>query len=490
MKKQILTIPNLLGCMFLGLLMVSTSSCKKSSDSSGIVISKPVFQVGAKVKPGNISGSIKGTFLSDSVYNVVGDVIINKGDTLYIQPGAKVYFDNTKGVFNFFVHGNLLSVGTAAKPIYFTVKNQIKNDVQSQDPATDPAYQGLWGGILGDSTTKFMIIKYTHIEYSGGKINVAQTPGTKNGAYAPAIKFFNLNGVLDVEDSWFYGCIDGGASISITNGKFNVMRNIFEKGGIYGTECFEGGNGCAGNIAYNLMMGPCTNGIKMSNKGTYFNDDVSVYNNTILNGGTRRYDYGGVGNQGGRGGSISFEAAAKGQVYNNMMVNCRIGLRIVGTGNYQGNSLAIADTAHMYYGNNYSYADSTVFTNNFYPQGFLTKPQPTDIPSPSTFLPAGYKLGDIYNGTPLIGKNNPLFVNYPLPINLSAGAYATIDHLAFIKGYDFHLQPSSPAKGKGNTGFNITNTGIMIDPIYGATEITLPGTDIGCYQSNGTGLKN
>ena len=484
MKKQFLSIPSLLVCMLLGVLMISVSSCKKNSQP-GVVISKPVFQVGAKVKPGNISGSIKGTFLADSVYNVVGDVIINKGDTLYIQPGAKIYFT---GLYNFFVHGNLLSIGTAADPIWFTVKNVVKQDNPNQDPATDPAYQGLWGGILGDTTSKFMIFKYTHVEFTGGKIAVAQTFATKNGGYAAGIQFTNVNGFLDVEDSWFYGCIDGGAVIEIKPGQFNIMRNTFEKCGIYGSEDVEITNGCTGNIAYNLMMGTCTNGIKASNGGILPQDDIAVYNNTILNGGFRRYDYGGAGNQGGRGGSISFEQNSKGKVYNNLLVNDRLGLRIVGTGNYQGNALLIADTAHMYYGYNYNYADSAILTNQFYPQSFLTKP--TDIPAPSSFLPAGYTLGAVYDGSSLIGKNNPQFANYPLPLNLSAGTYSTLDRLAYIGSYDFHLQATSPAIGKGTTNFTIINNGIKIDPIYGATEVTLPGVDIGCYQSNGKGNKH
>jgi len=360
-------------------LAVLFFSCSKNA-----AISQAQKQVANPVTPGNIGGTIKGTFLQDSTYFVTSDVVVNKGDTVIFQPGVKIYF---KGNFNFFLHGNLSSVGTKADPVWFTVQGQAKYDNPTQDPTTDPAYAGLWGGIHGDSTTNFMVFKYTHIEFSGGKIGTAQTFGTKNGGYSAAINFTNVNGFIDVEDCWFYGCIDGGSSIAVKYGKFNVMRNVFEKGGIYGTECFEGGNGCIGNIAYNLMMGSCTNGIKMSNGGTLFQDDVSVYNNTILNGGFRRFDYGGAGNQGGRGGSISFEQNAKGQVYNNLIVNCRIGLRIVGTGNYSGNALLIADTAHMYYGNNYNYADSLVLADQFYPTTFLTKPEHTDIPNPSTFLP-------------------------------------------------------------------------------------------------------
>ena len=443
------------------------------------------------IKAGNISGAIKGTFKTDSIYNVTGDLIVNQGDTIRFEPGTKVYF---AGLYNIFVHGNLSAIGTKASPVYIGVQGITKTDNPSQNPLTDPAYQGKWGGILGDSLTSFMIFKYCRIEYAGGPITSAQTKGTKNGGLPPTIKFINANGILDVEDSWFYGCVDGGAVISIKYGIFNVMRNIFEKAGIYGSECVELGAACKGNVAYNLMMGACTNGIKVSSGGTLAQDQVAIYNNTILNGGFRRYDYGGAagaaGNSGGRGGSISLEQNGAGQIYNNLLVNNRIGLRIVGTGVYQGNSLVIADTAHCFYGNNYSYADSAVTAIQIYPQGFLTKPRTTDIPLPSSFLPSGYVLGGVYPTSTLIGANNPKFVNYPLPINLTGGAYSTLDKLAYVTGFDFHLSSTSPCIGKGNTSFTIVSTSIPISANFGATAFTPPGADIGCYQSNGSGLTN
>ena len=85
---------------------------------------------------------------------------------------------------------------------------------------------------------------------------------------------------------------------------------------------------------------------------------------------------------------------------------------------------------------------------------------------------------------------NPKFVNYPLPINLSAGAYATLDRLAYVTGFDFHLASGSPATVKGNTSFTVAKTNIPIDPNFGATAVTPPGADLGCYQTNGSGLGN
>jgi hypothetical protein len=132
-----------------------------------------------------------------------------------------------------------------------------------------------------------------------------------------------------------------------------------------------------------------------------------MYNNTMVDCGYRRA-------AAGRGGSLNFEEGSKGVAYNNLMVNCKFGLRIVGSANYSGNTLVIADTTNIKYGYNYNYADSASVANQFYPVPFLTKPQSTDIPAP-TYLPAKYMLGQVYDGSSLVGKNSPQFVNFPLP---------------------------------------------------------------------------
>jgi len=465
------------------LLLVGASSCNKSSNST--VISSPYFALGTSVTPGNISGSIKGTMKSDSIYYVTGDVIINAGDTLVVQPGVKIYF---KGDFSFWVHGNLLSLGTQAKPIYFTVQNLAKSDVVGQDPTTDNAYVGTWGGIECDTTCKYLIIKWTHIEFGGGKVGTSQVFGVKNGATAWPISFANQNGIFDMEDSWMYGSVDD--PIRIQGGQINLMRNTVEKGGYTGGEGMCNiKSGTQGNVAYNLIIGPATNGVKPSNNGGRTQTNIIAYNNTILNGGYRRFLYGGAGNSLGRGGSINFEEGSEGMAYNNLLVDCKFGLRVVGTGNYLGNALIVADTAHLSYGYNWNYGDSAVLCNQFYPTSFLTKPMATDVPAP-TYLPVGYTLGASYDGSANVGKNDPQFVNYPLPIVYNTPTVdAKLSTISFVNGFDFHLKSSSPCIGKGYTSFSPLNV-VPLDPNFGATEITLPGTDMGAYQSNGKGNKH
>ncbi len=45
---------------------------------------------------------------------------------------------------------------------------------------------------------------------------------------------------------------------------------------------------------------------------------------------------------------------------------------------------------------------------------------PTDIPSPSIYLPANFNYPNpqagSYDGMPVVQYENPLFVNYPLPV--------------------------------------------------------------------------
>lgn len=459
-------------------------SCKKDY----VNISPAKITVGQGVQPGNICGSIKGTMLSDSVYTVNCDIVINRGDTLLIQPGAKIYFT---GNYNLWVKGNLLSLGTQAKPIYFTVQGLAKNDVAGQDPTTDNAYKGTWGGITADTSTQFMIFKWTHVEFAGGIVGVSQTAGVKNGSNAGPITFVNPKGIFVFEDSWVYGGVDGGASLNIKSGQIDVMRNTFEKGGFTGGEAIGIGNGTQGTVAYNLVIGAATNAIKCSNgKAILSQTNIVCYNNTLINGGYRRFLYGGAGNSLGRGASFNFESGAAGEVFNNLMVDNRFGLRIVGTSSYLGNNLVIADTANCRYGNNYNYGDDPEITNQFYPTAFLTNPQPSDIPAPSTFLPTGYTVGSVYDGTSLVGKNDPLFKNYPLPIIYKGSTVdAMLATMSFVGNYDFHLKSNSPCIGKGTSNFKLLNV-VPVDPIYGATELTQPGTDIGCYQVNGTGIKH
>jgi hypothetical protein len=464
-----------LKALFVAGLTFMMQSCDTSSEQ--VVVSAPLFKVGQAVSTKTpLSGSVKGTLLSDSTYKVGGDVIINEGDTLVIQAGAKIHFPGDKP-YCFVVKGSLLSLGTEAKPIFFTVPTTQKTDVIGTDPTTDPAYKGLWGGILGETMFKNIVIKWTHIEFGGGKLGTSPVSFLANGATCYAISTANPDGILVLEDSWVYGSIDD--PIRPFGCKFNVMRNTFEKGGFTGGESMNIKSGTTGIFAYNLIVGSGTNGPKASNNGGKNpQTNVQMYNNTIVCSGFRR-------SAAGRGGSTNFEEGSKGVYYNNLMVNCKFGPRVVGaTANYNGNALVVADTANVKGGYNYNYVDSLKIANEIYPVGFATKPHPNDIPAPSSFLPTNYKPGQVYDGAAAVGKNNPEFVNFPLPQTTKK-----LGDINFAGSFNFRLKATSPAIGKGYTNFTPLSV-VPVSATFGATVLTPPNKDIGAFPSDNTGNKH
>ncbi len=448
-------------------------SCKKVADyknlSQAIIqVAAPISDAGCLTPIGQASSlAVKGTMLAGKTYNVCGNLIVNKDDTLTIQEGVTVNFNGNYGIG---VNGSLVCLGTKEKPNYFTSPTVVKTDQIGANPAKDPAFVGKWSGIIGGPNCKMMIIKWTHVEFGGGA-TTGDIAVLSKSSYP--IYFQNPYGIFVLEDSWLYGSVDD--PIRTIGGKIAIMRNTFEKCGYTGGEALNAKAGTIGDFAYNVCIGMATNGPKLSNSGALTGvpgSNVRMYNNTIVNCGFRRQATG-------RGGSINFEQDAAGMAYNNLMVNCKFGLRVVQN--------PIADTANLKYGYNFTYADSASVANQIYPSTkistAITKAQPTDIPEPSTFLPANWKPGDVYTANPIIiGDNNPQFINGPAP--LPAGA--RLVDIATVGTYNFALKLTSPCVGKGFTGFTAKGD-VPVDPKFGATELTPPGRDIGAYQINGTG---
>ncbi len=124
--------------------------------------------------------------------------------------------------------------------------------------------------------------------------------------------------------------------------------------------------------------------------------------------------------------------------------------------NYQGLEIFVdADTINTKYGNNLFYASQDTYADttgggnlsisirkNFYPNDGVGKPQTTDLISTA------------------VGNQDPMFKVFD-------GKVATANGVPTSN--DYHLQPGSPAIGKGNTQYN---------------------ADIGAYTSDGKGNKH
>jgi hypothetical protein len=462
MKKQLLSI-FLVAALF--------AACSKSGDVS---ITTTLPAVGNYIKDGDTlnspsAGSIKGTLKKNVTYYLysgAGDAVINAGDTLMIESGVKVLIVGpstgndaigTQGhAPGIVVKGTFICLGTKDAPVLFTVKdNALKSDPAKdpQSPQTDPAFKGYWGGIQGTVGCGDIIIKWTRIEYTGGL-------GPANDPYRPNASRYGIymqnpaaNFVL--EDSWLYGSVND--MVRVTGGKFEIMRNTFEKVGLIAGECVNVKSGSVGDIAYNLVVGGTGNAFKSANAGGLSpQSNANIYNNTVVSAGYRQQKVG-------EGGSIDFENGGRGASYNNMLMNCAFGLAVMGG----GNSTPAADTANLKYGYTYNYGDTKDITAQFLPAGYITKQQSTDINGGNATAP---------------GANNPLFVNYQLPVTEGFN-FITDD---YVGNRNFHLQTSSPAVGKGFTGFQPYSV-VKKDPVYGATEITPPGKDMGAFQMDKTG---
>jgi hypothetical protein len=467
MKKNIFK----LGAFF---LIVLLASCKKQADNKDLW--KAVVTPASPISDAAcLSGAIKGTMLSGKTYTICGDIFVNAGDTLTIQEGVTLNFGvNAVGgaPIGLGVQGTLLSLGSKDKPILFTFPGVTKTDQLGANPNTDPALQGRWTGIIGAPNCPMMIFKWTRIEFGGATISSAMKSFTSASSPYP-LYYANPLGIFVLEDSWVYGSVDD--PFRINGGKISVMRNTFEKCGYTGGEAMNAKAGTIGDFAYNLCVGMATNGPKLSNINVAVgvpSSNVRMYNNTIINCGYRRA-------AAGRGGSINFEQGAGGMAYNNLIVNCKFGLRVVQN--------PIADTANLRYGYNWYYADSVSVASQFIPSlsvsTCISQPQETDIPKPSTYLPAGWHVGDVYTApSSLVGINNPQFINGPVPLPTGL----KLADVSVVGSYNFALKPTSPCIGAGFTGFT-PRADVPVDIKYGATEITPPGKDIGAFQSNGRG---
>jgi hypothetical protein len=469
----------------LGISLLALAACSKSGDKA--VVSVPQIQVGKTIPNTGIlpAGTYKGTFLANQTYTIGGDITINAGDTLLIQKGVKLNMTNGA---NIIVNGDLVSLGTKDAPVTITDPRRTKT-TGSSTVGQDSAYVGGWGGIYCSNTSKLVVIKWTHLDFGGAALKALPFPNANSlSTGAQYILYFeNPTGVFIMEDSWLYGSPDD--ATRFYGGYYNIMRNTMEKAGSNGGDGFNAKGSAIGNMAYNLVIGGATNGTKTASDGTTAGEcQFTMYNNTYINDGFRNN-----GVFGARSGSVEIENNSRALVYNNLIVNCDFGVRIAGGPG--GAKVYLADTTYnandaikqTAYGYNFYYADDAAMAGQFVPtnvaQPVVTHPQSTDIPNMATFLGSSYTFGLVYDGSPLVGKNNPMFVNFPLP-----AANNTWITQCSVDSYNFHLQTGSPAAGKGTTtAVQPITTGIPIDPNFGSSGMTMPGQDIGCYQLNGTG---
>jgi len=332
----------------ISLLAILFFACKKSGSDVIDSTSNYPKPPASFVKSRNLTGTLKGTLKQDSTYYLTGNVTVNAGDTLAVQQGASVI---AKGNFNIYIKGTLLCLGTEAKQITFSTQDANK--------LTDLGVTGHWGGFLIDSLSKYVYVRYTHINYTGGP----DAGGSAQASFdVEGTQSYHGGAHIIFEDNWMFGGIDDGIHLAgdIT---VSIKRNTIQRLGGPDGETINIKTGVKGDVAYNYIWSAANNSIKLnsSTKVLQPQTQVNVFNNTIVNGGWRKV---GEATQG-----IFVDAYAAGNVYNNIVVGCHTGINIT----------SMADTLHTKYGYNLVYAINDSLKNWNYSVGAWGKARSTDI---------------------------------------------------------------------------------------------------------------
>lgn len=145
-----------------------------------------------------ISGSISGKLVKhNSPYLVTKDLIVENGDSLIIEPGVELYFNERSKLI---VRGYLKSEGTRNQRIYLS------------------AYRSSWNGILFNSSNSNSIIKFCIVE----RIN----PIEDNNQFTIGIEF--VNSYCTLQNNFFRDNSSvKGNFISSLNSFVTITNNIF-----------------------------------------------------------------------------------------------------------------------------------------------------------------------------------------------------------------------------------------------------------------------
>lgn len=329
-----------------------------------------------------LSGSVKGTMKSDKTYYLAADSYVEKGDTLFVEPGAKLLALGVGDVkHTLFIKGALFAHGAKDRMVYF-------------GPVESRQYFGSWGGIQCDSPS-VVSFKWCRFEYAGGI--------RPSGQPKPAIYFFSNaanTSEFYMEDCYMYKPEDDG--FMLWGGRGHILRNTFAYIGKVHGAALNFKTGFKGTVAYNYVWNSLDQAVQVetSNEVLFPQTDLEIYNNTFISYGFRNNSRPGAG--------VILSKYAKARVYNNVFVNGRLGLKIAET----------ADVDNIEYGNNLFYTTVDSLTQYFYPPDALGAERASDLMQVDPkFVKLDTNLEateDLNNpepqpGSPLIGNGNKAY---------------------------------------------------------------------------------
>lgn len=435
------TAPQALGPAKITIEVTDNIDQKVSTDVTVDVSAQPPVDVAA--------GNVEGTWGPFRTYNIRGNVTVAAGKSLRILEGTTIIIDGDGTQANspsIVVAGSFYSYGTQTNPILFSVPEAKRTKAN--------IFAGLWGGILGTIESPEMAVIYTRIEFVGApavaNTNIVTSGELKEGDPRFGLYYTNPNGKFVMMNSTIAYTKDDG--LRVNQGKFLVANSTFILNGQTGGDQLNIKSGAVGDVAFNVFFQGATNGIKFSNSdGRDPQMEANVYNNTAINCGCRQ-------TKSVRGGSFNLEKGGRGKVYNNMIVNCKFGVRFP-------KSPDNPDLANSFVGYNLYYGAKDVISAQFYPSTI------------SSVAKGDFETANDVSGA--TNTNNPSFVNFNVT-TFDEVAAANPANMDFPAAWNLKPNTGSPALGKSKTNFTTKFTSHTLD---GKTyNVPPPAANIGAIQ--------
>lgn len=398
-------------------------------------------------EPGNSSNAGNGgqqypegaiVWSADTTVILTDHFIVPEDKSLYIYEGARIVSSNAEVKPEIVVLGNMYVLGTEEKPVTFTVEASSQSDRFSRN----------WGGIICGYDCKEVVMLHAIVEY-GGALTTENSASfqhqlfkTETGEGVPAFHFCNPDGKFVIMNCTFRNNAED--QIYITGGRSIVANNRFICNGYDGGEAINYKSDCLADICYNLIYDANTNGFKLSNSGfTNLQSDLYVYNNTIVNSGWRR--------PGVKGGSIWLEESVAVKLYNNLVYDCRWGLK--------------SDTEEPYDAINSDITPNYYFAST---EAGVAQMQPDEL--------EGILHGDNDINSTFAGDKDPLFANFTQQSDMDINCGGNNDQApaSYDENWDFSLSAGSQALTGGKTDFNR----------HFASALTFDGLSGGMYSTN------
>ncbi len=258
----------------------------------------------------NVSGVISSNAawtLSSSPYIVTGNILVNTGVTLTIEPGVIVKFEDLKSLQ---VNGQLIAMGNSNSNITFTSNNAVPDSgdwgyIFFSDVSNDAVFDAS-GNYIGGC-----ILQYCTIEYAGsgantdGAVQISSSHpfinyctirnNSKAGIYASG-----LTDTLRIKNSTIYNnsryCLDGdgGGGIYTSGGTVIISKNTIRNNS--STYHADGGGVYINTGKPIITRNTISNNVAAYNGGAVYLMNVSdaLVSNNIITGNTALMEFGGI----------------------------------------------------------------------------------------------------------------------------------------------------------------------------------------------------